>query len=148
MPQSYTDLLNHFVFSTRNRAAQITEELREGLYAYVGGICRNLDCDLIAVGGMPDHVHLLVLRHPIVAEAEVMRVVKTNSSKWVHEQGAAEFAWQSGYGAFSVSRSSVERVSRYIANQAAHHKEMTYKEEFLAFLKRHGVKYDERYIWE
>jgi putative transposase len=148
MPQSYTDLVGHFVFSTRDRQEQITEGVREGLYAYAGGVCKNLDCDLIAIGGMPDHVHLLVLRHPTVAEAELMRVVKANTSKWVHERHTVEFAWQKGYGAFSVSRSSVERVKKYVLNQAAHHKRMTFKEEFVAFLKRHRVKYDERYIWE
>ena len=148
MPQSYTDLVVHLVFSTKDRQEQIIDALQDPLYAYIGGICRNLDCDLIAIGGMPDHVHLLVLRHPTVAEAELARVVKANSSKWLHGQHAADFRWQRGYGAFTVSRSNVEKVKRYILNQAVHHKRLTFKEELIAFLKRHGVKYDERYIWE
>ncbi len=147
MPQSYTDLTTHIVFSTKNRLEQITETLREPLYAYIGGICRNRDCVLIAVGGMPDHIHLLALRHPTIAEAELVRVVKANSSKWLHQQHAVEFAWQTGYGAFAVSRSVVENVRKYILNQAEHHKRMTFQEEFIALLKRHRIPYDERYIW-
>ncbi len=109
MPQSYTDLLTDFVFSTKDRLELIAASFREGLYGYVGGICTNVDCTLVAIGGMPDHIHMLVLRHPTVAEAELMRVVKANSSKWLHERDV-QFAWQKGSGAFAVSRSNAEEV--------------------------------------
>ena len=100
--------------------------------------------------GPADHGHLLLALPASVSVADAMRVVKTNSSRWVHEQWPQRrsFAWQTGYGAFSVSRSNVEEVDRYIANQEEHHRHVSFREEFLAFLKRHGVAYDPRYVWE
>src|SRR5262245_44322871 len=105
----------------------------------MGGIARNEKCVLLAAGGVPDHVHLLVSLSKEIAVADVLRLIKTNSSKWIHETfpAMASFAWQAGYGAFSVSYSNTDAVKRYIANQAEHHRVKTFQEEFVMFLKRH-----------
>lgn len=101
----------------------------------------------LIVNGTADHVHMLVRIRPVHAVAEVARVVKTNSSCWVHQKWNVQFAWQTGYGAFSVSESNVSAVSRYIAKQEEHHQKLTFQEEYLAFLKKNNIAYDERYIW-
>jgi REP element-mobilizing transposase RayT len=150
MAQTFTNLLYHCIFSTRDRQPQIDEELRPQLFAYVGGIVRAMDGVALTINRVADHLHLLLSLPPTVAIAEAMRVVKANSSKWVHEQWPerASFAWQTGYGAFTVSQSQAGSVKQYIAEQEEHHKRMTFQEEFVAFLKRHGIAFDERYIWQ
>jgi REP element-mobilizing transposase RayT len=150
MPQSYTNLLYHCIFSTKNRLAQIDDELKSQLVPYLGGIVRSLNGTALAVNGTADHMHLLIALPPTLAIADGMRLIKTNSSKWVHETWTrrSDFAWQTGYGAFSVSHSNVESVRAYIAHQEEHHRRLSFKEEFLAFLKKHDVQYDERYIWQ
>ena len=109
-----------------------------------------MDGVALTINGVEDHVHMLLSLPPMVAIAEAMRVVKANSSKWVHEKWPqrAAFAWQTGYGAFSVSQSQAESVKKYISEQEQHHKHTTFQEEFIAFLTRHGIAYDERYIWQ
>ncbi len=109
-----------------------------------------MDGVALTINRVADHLHLLLSLPPTVAIAEAMRVVKANSSKWVHEQWPerASFAWQTGYGAFTVSQSQAGSVKQYIAEQEEHHKRMTFQEEFVAFLKRHGIAFDERYIWQ
>jgi len=111
---------------------------------------RELGGKLLAANGTADHVHLLMRLPPRLALADAVRVVKTNSSRWVHQSRALRrrFQWQAGYGAFSVSQSNVPEVVRYIRNQEQHHRRESFREELLAFLKRHGIEYDERYIWE
>jgi REP element-mobilizing transposase RayT len=150
MPQSFASLHHHFVFSTKNREPFITEELQPRLYAYIGGIVRDTKSCLVAAGGMPDHIHLLVDLSRELAVAVALRLIKSNSSGWIHktfpEQRA--FAWQNGYGAFAVSYSNADSVEAYIASQAEHHRKQTFKQEFIAFLKRHKIEYDERYIWD
>ncbi|MFO0950579.1 MAG: IS200/IS605 family transposase [Isosphaeraceae bacterium] len=150
MPQSLVAFYAHLIFSTRGRAPLITAELQPRLYEYIGGILRNQGCSLVAAGGMPDHVHFLVSMDKGVSVVELMRVVKTNSSRWVHDEfpGLKGFAWQAGYGAFSVSASHVERVRAYLSRQAEHHRARTFQEEFVAFLQRYGIAYDERYLWD
>ncbi len=149
MAQSFTSLYHHFIFSTKDRRPQITAEIQERLHAYIGGIIDNEKGRLLAAGGMPDHVHLLASLHGQSSTSDLMRLVKTNSSKWVHEtfNGHRDFGWQDGYGAFSVSYSGLDRVKKYINDQAAHHRKKTFEEEFLAFLNKHGITYDERYLW-
>ena len=124
--------------------------LRERLFPYLGGIVREVGGHALAIGGMPDHVHILMTLPQTQALADVLRLVKTNSSRWVHETWPErrDFAWQTGYGGFSVSRSHREAVEHYIATQEEHHRRMTFQEEFLAFLEKHEIDYDERYIWE
>jgi putative transposase len=150
MPQSFTCLHYHLVFSTKHRLPQITEELAPRLYAYLGGILRTDKGCLIAVGGMPDHVHLLARVGKQTSVARALRVLKANSSKWVHETfpDRRDFAWQTGYGAFAVSYSHLSRIQHYIAHQAEHHRTVTFQDEYRAFLRRHHIEYDERYLWD
>src|SRR5262245_10288589 len=131
VPQSFGSLHCHLVFSTKYRLAQMSDELQPRLFEYIGGILRNHGCVLVAAGGMPDHVHLLVSVSRTVAAAEVVRIVKTNSSAWLHNEiRTPEFQWQQGYGAFAVSYSSIDSVKAYIASQEEHHRVRTFQEEF------------------
>jgi len=144
MPHTYTDVLIHFIFSTKDRAPLIANEIRERVIGYLGGIIRELKGSPMSINAVADHVHALIRMPSDVSPAEMIRVVKTNSSRWVHEQWPAQesFAWQTGYGAFSVSESNLDQVREYIARQEEHHKRMTFQEEFIAFLKRHNVQYE------
>jgi REP element-mobilizing transposase RayT len=149
MPSSYTSLYYHFIFSTKERRPRITNDIQTRLYEYIGGIVAHEKGRLLTAGGMPDHIHLLAAFTAQKAVSDLMRLVKTNSSKWVHETFSdhRDFGWQDGYGAFTVSYSNLARVKRYIAAQEEHHRRLSFQEEFLTFLKRHGIEYDERYIW-
>jgi REP element-mobilizing transposase RayT len=148
MSHTFTNLLTHVIFSTKDREALITVTLHDDLLAYLGGIVRELGGALRAANARPDHVHLLCSLPPTVATADALRVVKTNSSRWVHrDRQLAGFDWQTGYGAFSVSHSPVPAVVRYIRDQEKHHRRVTFQAEFIAFLKKNGIAYDERYIW-
>lgn len=118
----------------------------ERLLGYIGGIVRNMKATLLAAGGTSDHIHLAVRVHPELSILEFVRNTKTNSSKWVHEMFSAEFAWQEGYSAFSVSQSVVEKVIEYIRTQKEHHKALTFKEELEALLEKHKVEYDSKYL--
>jgi REP element-mobilizing transposase RayT len=149
MAQTFTNLLTHIIFSTKERVSSIRPEFQSDLHAYLGGIIRNLEGQALRVNGMPDHVHLLVWLPPTVAIAEALRVLKANSSRWVHDSpGRSSFAWQAGYGAFSVSQSNVSGVVRYLQEQERHHRRMSFQEELLAFLKKNHIAYDERTIWQ
>ena len=149
MAQTFTNLLTHIVFSTKDRVSSIRPELKSDLHAYMGGIIRNLAGQALIVNGMADHVHLLVWLPPTVAIAEALRVLKANSSRWVHDtQGRRTFAWQAGYGAFSVSHSNTSVVVKYIQEQEKHHRRISFQEEFLALLRKNNIAYDERYIWQ
>jgi len=150
MSHSYTCVLNHCVFSTRDRDATLAAEMRSRLFEYMGGVCRADRCSLIAANGTQDHVHLLVHVHPTVDVADLMREVKARSSAFVRETlGVRTWrGWQNGYGAFSVSASGVDAVKAYIARQEEHHRRMTFKEELVALLEKHGVQYDPKYLWE
>lgn len=149
MAHTFSNLLVHIIFSTKDRQPQITEPILNRLHAYIGGILNQERCIPLAVGGTDDHIHILARVPPVLAVADLLRVVKTNSSRWVHETWTnTPFAWQEGYGAFSVSKSNSHDVIRYIAQQEEHHRKMTFQQEFIAFLKRHQVEYDERWIWE
>lgn len=147
MAQTFASLLTHVIFSTKNREAVIAREFQAELWAYLGGIVRNLDGKALAINGTADHVHLLVSLPPTVCVADAIRVVKANSSKWAHEKFQASFAWQNGYGAFSVSLSAASEVIEYIRRQEEHHRRMTFQQELVAILKEHQIEYDERYIW-
>jgi REP element-mobilizing transposase RayT len=150
VPQSFACLHCHVIFSTKSRVPSLAPEFLPRLFDYFGGVLRNRDCALVAAGGMPDHVHLLASLSREVSVAEVVRLVKANSSKWIHETvpALASFAWQNGYGAFAVSYSNLGAVKDYLARQAEHHRVRTFQEEFLEFLRRHAIEYDERYIWD
>lgn len=147
---SFTDLLTHAVFSTKDRMRYIDTVIRTDLHAYLGGIVREMGATALMVGGTDDHVHMLLLLPPDMAVADCLRVVKTNSSRWVHERwpDRRKFAWQTGYAAFSVSQSNRDSVIRYIRDQERHHRKMSFQDELLALLRKHGIKFDERYIWK
>ncbi|MFA4943324.1 MAG: IS200/IS605 family transposase [Lentisphaeria bacterium] len=149
MANTFTNLLFHIIFSTKNREPVIAPEFRPELFAYIGGIIRAENGILLAAGGMFDHVHLLAKLPPAMAVAEMVRHIKGGSSTWINEEKRVigHFAWQAGYGAFSVSESATANVKTYIENQQEHHKVCSFQEEFVAFLKKHGISYDERYIW-
>jgi REP element-mobilizing transposase RayT len=140
MPHTYTNLLVHVIFSTKDRNPYLDADLRPRLFPYMGGILREMNVTPLAINGPADHVHGLLALPATASIADAMRVLKTNSSRWIHEQWPQRrgFAWQAGYGAFSVSRSNVEEVERYIARQEEHHRHVTFQEEFVAFLERHG----------
>jgi REP element-mobilizing transposase RayT len=140
----------HIVFSTKNWEPLVTTAVASRLFEYIGGICRTKGNVLLAAGGMPDHVHLLIALSKSLCVVDTVRDIKSNSSGWIHETFPTlrGFGWQTGYGAFAVSYSLVDQVKEYIGNQAEHHRVRTFQEEFVAFLKRHNVQYDERYLWE
>jgi REP element-mobilizing transposase RayT len=148
MASTFTNLLYHIVFSTKDRVPSIHESLRERLYEYMGGILRGEGGVLLEIGGIPDHVHLLVKLKSDMPVAEIVRLSKSNSSKWLNELNdpAGRFAWQTGYAAFSVSESQVARVRRYIQNQESHHAKVSFRDELITLLKKHRIEYDERYL--
>lgn len=148
MPQSHTRLLYHVVFATKNREPLIADAWAADLYEYIGGIVRERRGDLIAAGGIADHVHLLVRLHAERAVSDVVRDIKAVSSGWRHDRGDAAFWWQNGYGAFTVSPSRVGPVTRYIAGQAEHHRKESFRDEYVGLLRGHGIEFDERYLWE
>jgi putative transposase len=126
----------------------IKAAFRADLFAYLGGIIREMDGTALIINGAADHVHMLIRIRPAHSPAEVARAVKANSSRWVHEKWSAEFSWQTGYGVFSVSESNVAAVTKYIAEQEQHHRKHSFQEEYIAFLKKNNVVYDERYLWD
>jgi putative transposase len=149
MPHSYSSLLVHAIFSTKGRAPSIDTGIRPDLLAYMGGIVREMHGVARVINGTEDHAHMLVSLPADISVAECLRVVKTNSSLWIHGRFANQrsFAWQTGYGAFSVSTSNEKQVIKYIQDQERHHRRMTFEEEFIALLRKHGVAFDERYLW-
>ena len=148
MGHTYTALHYHIVFGTKGRVPSIQPDVQTSLYDYIAGIVRRENGIPLALGGMPDHIHVLATLHPSICVAEMLRLIKTNSSKWMHEHlpGLRNFAWQSGYAAFTVSRSALGGVEVYIMNQQTHHARLSFEDEFLAFLQRHGIPYDKQYV--
>ena len=148
MPSTHLSLHYHLIFSTKDRVAHIHSDWRGRLHTYLGGIVNNLGGTPVAIGGVDDHVHLLVGLRATHRLADMLREIKSVSSKWVHEELSKPlFSWQEGYAAFTVSPSQIEAVKRYIANQEEHHHKKTFQEEYLEFLKLSGVEYDEKYLW-
>jgi REP element-mobilizing transposase RayT len=147
---SYVSAYFHCVFSTKERQRFISPQLQERLWPFLGGIARENQMRALIVGGMEDHAHLLLSLPSTLSIAKAMQLIKSGSSKWVHETFAEQwaFAWQEKYGAFSVSVSHLDTVTEYIRHQAEHHRTRTFQEEFLALLRKHRLAYDERYLWE
>ena len=146
MSHSYVQNIVHLVFSTKERRKLIAAEFQPALWTYVAGICKKNEIFVHAVGGMDDHIHSLIQIPSRLAVAKVVLTIKSNSSRWAHERGQ-RVEWQEGYGAFSVSASNLPVAERYVRNQAAHHRKMSFEEEFAALLKKHGVEFDERYVF-
>ena len=147
---SYVSSYYHCIFSTKERRPLINPALAERLWPFMGGIARNNNMKAIEIGGVADHVHLLISLPSTLAIAKAMQLIKGGSSKWVHDTFPEHrlFAWQVKYGAFSVSVSQLENIIGYIKGQEAHHKKMSFQDEFMALLKKHRIEYDERYLWE
>ncbi len=145
MSHTYAQNHLHVVFSTKERAKLIAKSDQPKLWSYMAGIGRNHDFLVIANGGMEDHVHLLIQLPPPLALAKAILLLKSNSSKWMNE-GGTRLSWQEGYGAFSVSASNVAAAVRYIENQETHHRKITFEQEFVTLLKKHGMKYDPKYV--
>lgn len=150
MPQSLARLYIHLIFSTKHRERLLTDRVRDSLHAYMATVLQNFGCPPVLINSVDDHVHILFELARTVAVSQAVEEVKTTSSKWIKTQGAefAGFAWQSGYGAFSVSESIVPTVRDYIANQREHHRAKSFQEEYRTFLEKHGVVFDERYVWD
>lgn len=148
MPQSLSRIIVHLVFSTKNREPLIASQHREKMFKYLGGTLNALGCPVIRIGGMADHVHLLFVLGRTCSVSKVVEEVKKESSKWAKIHLHPAFYWQHGYGAFSVSPSKVDEVEQYVENQEVHHRIMSYQDELREFFRRHGVEWDERYVWD
>ena len=148
MPQSLSNILVHLVFSTKGRRSFIGQELEDELWRYLAATCSAHGCQTHCVGGTVDHVHILCGLARTIAVSKLLEEVKTGSSKWVKAKGVGEFGWQNGYGAFSIGQSQYQDVVTYIARQKEHHHRLTFQEEYREFLRKYGVQYDERYVWD
>ena len=150
MGQSLVKNYLHIIFSTKYRQPLIIESVEDELYSYLGGICKELECPPIKIGGYYDHVHILCMLSKKIALMKLLEEVKSHSSKWMKtkDDSLNTFYWQDGYGAFSVNPSEVDAVINYIANQKEHHRRKTFENEYRAFLKKYNMDYDERYVWD
>ena len=150
MPQSFGAIYLHTIFSTKNREPTILDPWHEELFNVLGGQVNNHGCQSLIVGGVADHVHLLFRLSRTSSIADVMLEVKKQSSSWVNQQKATrgDFHWQSGYGAFSVSSTNIEVVREYIPKQPEHHEKQTFQDEYREWLRRYGIEWDERYVWD
>ena len=150
MANTYTSLHYHVVFSTKNRERWITPDMESRLWAYMGGVARENKMVPVQIGGIDDHVHLLVGAPATLAPCKIAQLVKGASSGWVHDTfpEMRGFGWQDGYGAFTVSKSNIPTVKAYILGQREHHREQTFQQEYVVLLQRHEIEYDQRYLWD
>ncbi|GAH02703.1 unnamed protein product, partial [marine sediment metagenome] len=145
---SYISCYVHYVFSTKNQEKWLKSDIREKLFPYIGGICRENNFKLIKAGGVDDHLHLLVSLPSTITIAKVIQYLKGGSSRWIHETfgDMKNFAWQEGYGAFTIGVSQIDRTIKYITNQEDHHRKKTFREEFIDILNYHGIEFEEKYL--
>ena len=149
MANTYTSLHCHLVFSTKGRKTWITPDMEQRVWKYLGGIARENRMKALQIGGVEDHIHMVLGLPPTITVSKAVQLIKGGSSRWIHDTFPAfeGFAWQDGYGAFSVSNSQLPHVTEYVANQREHHRVRTFQDEYRALLKRHGIEYDEQYVW-
>jgi putative transposase len=149
MANTYTSLHYHFVFSTKNREQWLGPDVEQRVWEYLGGIARQNRMKALQIGGVDDHVHLVVGLPPTLTVSKALQLLKGGSSKWIHDTfpTLASFEWQDGYGAFTISKSQLPGVIEYVANQREHHRVVTFQDEYREFLKRHRIDFDERYLW-
>jgi putative transposase len=147
MSHTYISSLIHCVFSTKNRRDLIAEEIRPQLWAFIGGIARKNGFKALIVGGIANHVHVLLSLPAVLPLSKAMQLIKGASSHWMNENHTRDFAWQEGYGAFTVGISQKDQTISYIRRQPEHHKKRSFEEEFVTFLKKHGVEYDPQHVW-
>ncbi len=150
MPQSLVQNYVHIVTSTKYRQPLILPEIETAFHSYMVGICKNLECPVLQIGGVEDHIHILTMLSTKVRLMDLIQQVKQSSSKWIKSQGESyqNFQWQIGYGAFSVSYKTVDTVVKYIQNQKEHHKSKSFQDEYRQFLKTYEIEFDERYVWD
>jgi REP element-mobilizing transposase RayT len=149
MANTYSQVYYHIVFSTKDRIDWIKPEIENRVWAYLGGIARKHKITAIQIGGVDNHIHGLLGSPPIYSPSQVAKYLKGDSSKWIHEEfpDLRDFAWQDGYGVFSVSRSEIGRVTKYIENQRTHHQKQSFEDEYVALLKLHNIEHDERFLF-
>jgi putative transposase len=150
MPQSLSKVILHIIFSTKNREPWLDSGVRLRMHAYLATVCRDLGVDFVQVGGVSDHVHIVTTLPRTLSQAQLVEQIKKTSSKWIKELNASYrgFFWQRGYGVFSVSPSQLEAVLQYVNAQPEHHRTRTFQEEYRELLRRHGLDFDERYVWD
>jgi REP element-mobilizing transposase RayT len=150
MPQSLSKVILHIIFSTKNREPWLDRDVRPRMHAYLATICRELGAEFVRIGRVADHVHIVTTLPRTVSQAEFIERIKKTSSKWIKALDARYrgFFWQSGYGAFSVSPSQLDTVLQYIEAQTEHHRTWTFQQEYRELLRKHGVGFDERYVWD
>jgi putative transposase len=149
MANTYTQIFIQFVFAPKFRASLIHKSWEDELYKYISAVVQNNKHKMLAINGMPDHIHFLVGFHTTQSISDLIQDVKSNSSKWINEKGltGSRFEWQTGYGAFSYSKSQVNQVLQYILNQKTHHKKMTFVNEYKDFLRKFEIQFEEKYIF-
>ena len=147
LKMSYTNLLYHIVYGTKDRLPLITKELRPDLHRFLGGLVKDLHGLPLEINGVADYVHVLARIKPVISISEFLSKLKSQSSGWATRKTGGRFKWQVKYGAFTVSQSQVERVRKYIRNQEAHHSRNSFEEEFKALLTSHGIEFEEKYLW-
>jgi putative transposase len=149
MANTYTSCYVHYVFRPHHRRTVLQKELRTELFRFIGGIARNHGMVLLSAGGVHDHVHLLISLNPDISISKAIQIIKSNSSRWIKQnfKSMQGFRWQSGYGGFTIGVSQIERTRKYLDNQEKHHRRENFRVEYLEFLKRHGIDYDERYAF-
>jgi putative transposase len=150
MPQSLSKVFIQIVFSTKNREPWLDTALRPSLHSYLATVVRDLDAEAFRVGGTADHVHIAATLPRTLSQADMVQQIKTSATHWLKRQhkSLAAFAWQRGYGVFSISKSQLSALTRYVDNQEEHHRKRTFQDEYRTILKRYGVEYDERYVWD
>ncbi len=150
MSSTHHGIQLHIVFSTKNRAPLIEDHWQDDLFAYMGATARDHKATILCSGGIEDHVHMLAKIHPSYAIADTVQLIKANASRWINQERKtnSRFEWQRGYGAFSVSQSQGDRVKRYIQTQRNHHSRQTFRDEYLAILRRHAIEFDDRYVFD
>jgi putative transposase len=149
MANTYASLQYHVIFSTKNRETWIHPDIEQRVWAYIGGIARKHEMIALQVGGIEDHIHALIAAPTTIAPSQIAQYLKGDSSKWIHDEFKAlsGFNWQDGYAAFTVSKSNINAVREYIKTQREHHRRRTFQEEYLEFLVKNGIPFDERYVW-
>jgi putative transposase len=150
MPESLSKVIVHIIFSTKDREPWLESNVRPRMHGYLATICRDLGADFVRVGGVADHVHIVTTLPRTLSQAQSIEKIKKLSSKWIKTVGVRYrgFFWQRGYGAFSVTPSRVDELLRYVESQQEHHRTRTFQEEYRELLRRHGVDFDERYVWD
>ena len=148
MPQSLSKVYLHFIFSVKNRDKLISEDVKSKLHSYIIGTAKNLGSYIEEIYANKDHIHILCTLPRTISIAELISKIKSSSSKWLKKQNIIDFSWQNGYGVFSVSSSKVNSVKKYILNQEDHHKTISFKDEYILFLKEYNIEFDEQYVWD